>query len=143
MLLGNYTNRVSKKGRTAVPKRFRQELGKRLIITRGYEKTLMLVSEDEWQRLVKEVTNQPFIFGPARETDRFLLGNAFPVELDDQGRFVIPPALRQYAAIKDKAVFVGMGNRVEIWEEKAWQEHQGYLEENIAKISEKLSLEGR
>lgn len=139
MLIGNYTNRVSKKGRTAVPAKFRQQLGRQVIVTKGYEGTLLLVAQDEWAKLVESLETQSLILSPARETDRFILGNAFAAELDDQGRFVIPAALREHAAIVNEAVFVGLGQRVEIWSAKAWQAHQEFLKANSEKIADSLS----
>ena len=137
MLIGNYSNRVSLKGRTAVPAKFRNELGRRVIITQGYEKVLILIAEDVWEKQVALVSARPLIGSPGREADRFMLGNAFSVTLDDQGRFVIPKNLRQFAVIKDKAVFVGIGNRVELWDEKRWLKYQKYLADNVEKLVDK------
>ncbi|MBU0618869.1 division/cell wall cluster transcriptional repressor MraZ [Patescibacteria group bacterium] len=139
MLIGNYNNRVSLKGRTAVPAKFRSELSKKIIITKGYEKTLFLISEDEWEKQLNTVNLQPLVISQPREPDRFILGNAFPIILDDQGRFVIPKSLRQHAQIKEQAVFVGVGNRVEIWDQARWQEYQQYLGENVEKIVNSLA----
>lgn len=139
MLTGNYSNRVSVKGRTAVPAKFRSELGKKVIITKGYEKTLFLITEDEWERQLGGVNLRPLVISQPREPERFILGNAFPVVLDEQGRFVIPKNLRQHAQIKDQAVFVGVGNRLEIWDQGRWQEYQQYLGENVEKIVSSLA----
>lgn len=140
MLIGNYQSKIdSEKGRTALPKKFRQELGKKIIITAGYENSLMIVSHNSWQKVVGEVINRPFIEGAARETDRFLLGSAFEAALDSQGRFIIPKALRNYAGLSEDIVFVGVGNRVEIWNQEKWQDHQLFLDENIERIAEKLN----
>lgn len=134
VLIGNYTNRVSLKGRTAVPAKFRAELGKVIVIAKGYEGSLFLLSEGEWEKQLDTINAQSLILSQTREADRFLLGSAFSISLDEQGRFVIPKNLRAHAKIKDKAVFVGIGNRVEIWDEKRWQEYQKYLGENVEKI---------
>ena len=83
MLIGNFQTKLDlKKGRTALPKKFRQLLGKKVIVTSGYENSLMVVSYSSWEKVVGDVVNKPFIHGAARETDRFLLGNAFEVDLD-------------------------------------------------------------
>jgi len=139
MLIGNYSAKLSlEKGRTALPKKFRQCLGKKLVITAGYEDSLMIVSKDSWQKVVGGVINQSFISTPARETDRFLLGSAFEVELDNQGRFVIPQTLRSYADLSENIFFVGVGNRVEVWDQSSWGKYQKYLDKNIEKIAQKL-----
>ncbi len=140
-LLGQYQANVGGKGRVAFPKKLRQILGTKIILTRGYEGCLIAVSEKKWQTLTEATEKKPFVIGPARDTVRFLLGNAAYVDLDDQGRFVIPPHLRQYGKIEDSAIFLGLSKYVEIWSEKKWQEYQNYLSKNIDHISERLSEE--
>ncbi len=140
-LLGQYQVNVSKKGRVAFPKKLRQVLGSKIILTRGYEGCLIAVSEKKWQTLTEATEKKPFVSGPARDTARFLLGNAALVELDDQGRFVLPAHLRQYSEIKLKAVFLGLSKYVEIWSEKKWLDYQNYLSKNIDHISERLTIE--
>ena len=139
LLIGQYRSRVESKGRVAFPKKFRQILGKRIIITRGYEGSLIAVSQKDWRTLTEGTESRPFIVGAARDTTRFLLGNAAEVILDNQGRFVIPSHLREYGQIKKVAVFLGLNRYVEIWSEERWQEYQQYLSKNIVKISEKLN----
>ncbi len=140
MLLGNFLARLDlEKGRTALPKSFRSLLGEKVIVTAGFDNSLMIISQNSWQKVVGEVVNKPFIFSPARETDRFLLGNAFEVKLDGQGRFIIPQALRALANLSEDIVFIGMGNRIEIWDQEAWTKHQQYLKNNIETIAQKLN----
>lgn len=144
MFLGNYTQKLDiKKGRTAVPVRFRQLLGKKAVITQGHERSLILVNSVSWKKVIEGVANKSFLSGASRQTDRFLLGNAFEVEFDKQGRFILPKALRKYAQLDKEIIFVGVGNRVEIWDKTAWEKQQKYLAENIAQISEKLDEQTR
>lgn len=143
MLIGNYHARVSPKGRTALPKKFRDDLGGDIIITQGYENSLVLVSAKSWSHFLAGSSDLPFVVAPARETDRFLMGNAFEVKPDAQGRFVVPPPLRRYAQIGDAVVFVGVGNRVEIWDASHWEEYRTYLDEHSQEIAEKLSQKTR
>jgi len=138
-LIGQYQVKVSSKGRLAFPKRFRQVLGEKIIVTRGYEGCLIAISQKEWQVISSATENKPFIFGPTRDTARFLLGNATLVELDEQGRFVIPPHLRQYGEIGQEAVFLGLSRYVEVWSKNKWEDYQRYLSKNIDHISERLN----
>lgn len=139
MFLGNYDNKLDlDKGRTAIPAKFRRLLGSKAIITLGFEKSLMIVPADQWKKVVSQVSNASFLTNVARETERFLLGSAFEVELDTQGRFIIPLPLRKHALLGKEIVFVGVGIRIEIWSKTAWDKQQRYLAENIAQISEKL-----
>jgi MraZ protein len=138
LLIGNYVTKIGLKGRIAFPKKFRKLLGKKIILTKGYESCLVAVAEARWQELVGEP--EPFILTPARETERFLLSNAFEIDLDAQGRFVMPVPLREFAGIKGEVVFAGAGNRVEIWAKGAYEKYQKYLGENAEGIAQKLAM---
>ena len=139
MFIGNYSSKLDTlKGRTAVPASFRRQFGKKAIITQGYEKSLMIVRADQWEQVIGQVVKASFLSGVARQTERFLLGSAFEIELDVQGRFIIPQALRRYASLGEEIVFVGVGSRVEVWGKRTWEKQQDHLAENIALISEQL-----
>ncbi|HUW24309.1 MAG TPA: division/cell wall cluster transcriptional repressor MraZ [Patescibacteria group bacterium] len=138
MLIGQYRSKISPKGRIAFPKKFREELGDNLVVTVGYENSLMVVSTKDWQSLVGVTQNKPFIFGSARDTNRFLLGEASEIGLDEQGRFVLPGYLREYAKMNEEVVFLGLNQYVEVWDKGIWEEYQKYLHENIGQIAEKL-----
>ena len=85
MLLGQHEGRVDSKSRVAFPKKLRELLGDKLIITLGYENSLIIVSEEGWKALLEGTEGKPFIQKGARETQRYLLGGASFVELDDKG----------------------------------------------------------
>jgi len=138
MLIGQFRSKTNAKGRVAFPKKFREVLGDSLVVTVGYENSLMIVSAKDWQTLVASAADKPFIFGSARDTNRFLLGEATEVELDEQGRFVLPAYLREYAKIGEEVVFLGLNKYVEVWDKSAWEEYQKYLNEHIGEIAERL-----
>jgi len=138
MLLGQYEGKVGAKNRIAVPKKIRTIIGNKLIITFGYEKSLIIVSEEGWKALLEGTEGKPFIQQEARETQRFLLGGASFVELDDKGRFIIPNYLRSFAEIKNEVIFLGLSRYVELWDKTNWETYKKFLEKNIDKISQKL-----
>jgi len=139
MLIGQYTSRLSKKRRVAIPAKFRAELGEKVILTRWYENCLVLVSFDQWNLLVNKLIGEAKgITEPMRDTDRFLLGLAYEFDLDDQGRGIIPENLAKYAGIEENIVFLGLGNRVEIWEESEWLKREKYVTESASKLIDKL-----
>lgn len=142
MLLGNYQAKINYKGRTAIPSKYRSALGKKIIVGQWYENCLVVVAQKQWQELLKQVEQKPFITAPSRETDRFLVGGAFEIELDSQGRFVIPSSLRKYAGLKEEVVFVGLLNRLEVWDKASWEKHQKYLDEHAEEIAERLNRVG-
>ncbi len=138
MLLGQYEGKIDNKGRTAFPKKFRQVLGDKLIVTLGYENSLIVVSEENWKALLEGTEGRPFIQSETRETQRFLLGGASNIELDGKGRFVLPAYLREFAKVKDNVVFIGLSRYVEIWDSNRWLEYRKGLEKNIDTISQRL-----
>ncbi len=139
MFLGHFEAKLDvKKGRTVLPSSLRKQMGKKCIITKGFERSLMLVNINSWENLIKNITGKSFLSGMSRQTDRFLLGNAFELNLDDQSRFVIPIKLREYANLNNSIIFVGVGNRIEIWDKKSWEDNNQYLDSNIAEITDKL-----
>jgi len=142
MLIGQYIARLTEKGRSSLPKRFREVIGDKAIVAKWYEECLVVVSTESWADLLQKLTGKSeIITAPVRDTDRFILGSAFEISLDSQGRFVIPRILREYANLKEEIVFVGLGDRVEMWDIKSWQEREKYVQENAPEMVEKLAKE--
>lgn len=139
MLIGEFSSKIGAKKRVAVPKSFREQMGDQLIITRGYEGCLVLVDHMRFDEITKEVVGGSFIDRKIRDTGRFLLAGAHEVELDVQGRFVIPNSLFKYASFDKEAVFLGLGNWVEIWSEKMWNEHEDFIRENGSVVAQELA----
>ena len=142
MLLGQCEGKVGAKGRLSLPKKFRNILGDKLIITKGYENSLIIVSEEGWKALLEGTEGRPFIEQEARETQRFLLGGAAFTELDHKGRFIIPSYLREFAEIKDEIVFIGLYRFIELWDKKKWEEYNKNLEKNIDSVAKRLVGKG-
>ena len=138
MLLGQYNGKIDEKNRTAMPKKLREILGEKLIITKGYENSLIIVSEEGWKALLEGTEGKPFIQSEARETQRFLLGGASFAQLDSKGRFILPAYLREFGKITNEVIFLGLSRYAELWDKKRWLEYQQNLEKNIDKISQKL-----
>ncbi len=141
MLLGQYESKIGEKHQAGLPKKFREVLGEKLIVTKGFENCLIIVSEENWKTLLEGTDGKPFTSKSTREMQRFLLGNANYIELDSKGRFVIPEYLRKFASIDSDIVFVGIQRFVEVWDKKKWELHQNELAKNIDSIAEKLSAE--
>jgi MraZ protein len=140
MLLGQVNNRLDDKNRLSFPFRFRRELGDKLIITQNMEGSLLVVGATRFNTLLSGTENKPFIDKRVREVQRFLFGSAVEVSLDEKGRFVLPEHLKIYSGIESEAVFVGVYNRVEIWDKTRWEEYnKTHLSRNISEISQKLS----
>src|SRR3989339_285846 len=97
MLIGEFRNKLADGFRVAFPKKFRSEMGEKLILAQGYEGCLIAVSPQSWDQLVLDAASGPFVSQSVRDTTRFILGSAAEVELDEQGRFVVPENLREAA----------------------------------------------
>lgn len=142
MILGQVNNKLDDKNRLLFPKKFRKELGDNLIITQNMEGSLLVVSSKRFKTLLEGTEDKPFINKDVRETQRFLFGSAVEVELDEKGRFVLPEHLKNYSGIESEAVFIGIYNRIEIWDLKRWEEYNTkHLIKNITEITQKLSNE--
>ena len=139
MLIGEYKNKVGDKNRVAVPRKFREELGDNLIVTRGYESSLIMVDTRLWKNLIKEFGDRAFAMSKVRDTRRFLIGGADEIELDKQGRFVLAENLLEHAEIKDEVVFVGLEDWVEIWDLERWKAKGEELKTEAAGIAETLN----
>lgn len=139
MLIGEYKSKLGEKKRVSLPKKFRDQLGENLILTRGYEQALIVVNEQLWKKVATEVMEGSFINKDIRDTSRFLVGGAKEIDLDPQGRFVIPETLLEHAEIKEEVVFIGLVNWVEIWDKEKWNERLEYLKEHGEEIAQEIS----
>jgi len=140
MLLGAYQGSLNEKRRVAIPKRFLAELGDKPVLAKWYEECLILVSSDFWQHLFDRLTGGTRIISlGVRDIERFILGSAFELEPDDQGRIVIPEILTEYANLTKDLVFVGLSDRVEIWPKDTWDKKSAELSTTTKEYIEKIT----
>lgn len=139
MLIGRQDSKIDEKNRISFPKKFRNILGDNLIIAQGFESSLIVISKDQLGILLEGTQGLPIINKKARETERFLLGSAEEVTLDEKGRFVLPDHLKKYADFSDEVTCLGIIRYVQIWDKKRWEEHNVELVNKIESITEKLS----
>ena len=140
MLLGTYQGAISLKRRVAIPAPFRKALGPRFIIAKWYEGCLILTSLISFEALLTRVRplTKPITQG-IRDTDRFILGSAYELTSDEQGRVVIPKSLASYAGIGKEVSFIGLGDRVEVWDRKSWEKKEEMVARTAASSLEKLA----
>jgi len=139
MIIGEYKSRVGEKKRVSLPAKFREQIGEDLILTRGYEESLILVNKEMWEKVAQGVINGSFTDKNIRDTSRFLVGSAKEIEMDSQGRFVIPESLFNHANLGSEIVFIGLVNWIEIWDAEKWQKRVGYLQEHGEEIAQEIS----
>ncbi len=138
MFIGEYKYSIDEKKRLAIPVKFRQLLGKRAVITRGLDKCLFLYPTKEWGSLAKKIAQLPLAQADARSFSRLMLGGAMEVSIDSLGRILIPDYLKAYAGLKKKIIFVGLYDRVEIWDEEEFQKSKKKTETAAGDIAERL-----
>ena len=138
MFIGEYNHNLDEKGRLAVPVKFRDELKKGAVVTRGLDGCLFFYTIDEWKVLAEKLSNLPISQSNTRAFARLMLAGAMDVQLDKQGRIVLPDYLRKYAKLTKKIVIGGLYNRLEIWDEEAWKKYKNKTEKESGDIAEKL-----
>lgn len=124
MLIGTYRHSVDAKKRMRMPSKFKAELGSNFVITKGNSDNLFVFSHDEFSSLYNKMVSLPLFDEEAQKPIRKFLSSAFEAEEDGQGRVLLPKELVKFASIDKNLVFVGLGNRVEIWAEEKWEEEQ-------------------
>ncbi len=111
---------VDDKGRIVVPVRFRPEFAAGGFVGKWLDGCLALHPRAAWEAITARVEPLPFTDGNARRLERYLYGNAFEIELDRQGRMVVPAVLRTFAKLGDQAVMIGSRTHLELWSPTAW-----------------------
>lgn len=113
------------KGRMALPTRYREHLeeNNQWVVTIDTESPcLLLYPLHEWEIIEKKLESLPSFNPAARRIQRLLMGHATDVELDANGRFVLPPVLRDYAKLEKQVMLVGQGRKFEIWDAQQWND---------------------
>ena len=141
MLMGEFHHNIDDKGRLIIPSKFREVLGDEFVVTKGMDGCLFVFDDPEWQAFEEKLHGLPMIDKEARQFTRFFLAGAASVEVDKQGRILIPAVLREFAGITKDAVLVGVGSRVEIWSKERWEGTVTYQDmEEISKHMIELGI---
>jgi len=138
MFIGEYKHTIDSKKRLALPAKFRKELGKTVIITRGLDDCLIIYPEREWKVMSDKLGKLPASQLEARDFARIMLSGAVDVRLDKLGRILIPDYLRNFASLKKNTTILGLYNRIEIWDEKRWKGYKKKRERKIGDMVERL-----
>ncbi len=139
MFIGEYAHNLDEKGRLAIPVKFRRDLSKGAVVTRGLDNCLFLYTKTEWEKLAEKLAILPISQSNSRAFSRLMLAGAMEVEIDKQGRVVLPEYLREFASLKKNVVLAGLYNRAEIWDEEKWKTYKTQTETNSNEIAEKMA----
>ncbi|HET9679917.1 MAG TPA: division/cell wall cluster transcriptional repressor MraZ [Gammaproteobacteria bacterium] len=125
------------KGRLAIPSRYREHLLERcegqLVVTVDPARCLLLYPLPDWEEIERKLVRLPSLNPQARRLQRLLVGHATELDLDGNGRVLLPTPLREFANMERRIVMIGQGNKFELWDESAWNEQRdGWLQESAS-----------
>lgn len=140
MFMSEYNHTIDAKGRLIIPSKFREALGEEFVVSKGMDGCLFVYANEDWNAFEQKLTALPLINKEARQFARFFLAGAASVEVDKQGRILLPASLRSFAGLDKDVVLVGVGSRIEIWSKEKWESMSG--EENMDDIASAMEALG-
>jgi MraZ protein len=126
MFLGEYEHTVDAKGRVAIPARFRAQMDRGAVISKGMGTCLSIYTMDRWEEKSNELVTGKSS-DELRDFERWIYPSASEIELDGQGRMIIPAKLRAYANLGSEVTIAGVRDHFEIWDRAIWQQYQERL----------------
>ena len=139
MLMGEHAHTIDAKGRIILPAEFREDLGERFVITRGFDTCLSIYSEADWQVLTEKLKSMPVARPEVRMLSRVFVSVARVLDCDRQGRFLVPGNLRKFALLEKDVVLAGVINRVEVWSKAEWERYNDAVIPSISTMAESLA----
>ena len=136
MFMGEYNHTIDAKGRLIIPAKFREELGEAFVITNGNDGCLNIYTEEAWETFLEKLKLLPNN-RDKREIVRMFVAKANQVEVDKQGRILVPPALREHAGLEKDVVLAGAIDKIEVWDKAKWDVEADVTE--IDDIAERLA----
>ena len=129
MFLGTYQHSLDTKGRIIVPARFRDNLVEGGFVTRGFDRCLMVMTNEYFETVYQRINAMNLADSATRALRRLLLANAYSITPDKVGRINLPQNLRDFATIEGETFVVGQGEYFEIWTPELWQAQQDSLDD--------------
>jgi MraZ protein len=138
MLIGEYIHTLDEKNRMSLPAKFRSELGKKVVLAPGLDKSIFMFTVKEWEKIASRLGENSMLQADNRSFNRFMFGGAVEVDVDGSGRILVPDFLKDRASLKKTVAVIGVQNRVEIWNEKIWADYKAVVEKEADQLAEKL-----
>ena len=146
MFKGRHYHTLDSKGRLSIPSRFREVLSEHqedVLILTNFDTCLLGFTREEWSLLEEKIRGQSMFSNMLRKDVRafvrYFFSGASECPLDKQGRILIPPSLREFAALEKEVVLAGLANRIEIWSREKWAVYLKESQENFEDIAAKLA----
>ncbi len=135
MFRGISSLNLDTKGRLTIPTRYREQLvelcASELVITADMDHCLLIYPKPRWLEIEKKLVAMPTFDDAARNMQRLYIGSAAELEMDGQGRILLPPTLREFAGLDKKVALVGQMNKFELWDEETWKSKQEAWLQNV------------
>jgi len=138
VLIGEYNHSLDIKNRMIIPAKFREELGDTFVATKGLDGCLYVYPMSEWRILEEKLKKLPLTSKDARAFVRFFYSGANEINIDKQGRALIPQNLLEYGQINKEIVVIGVMTRIEIWSKEKWNDYND-SDIDFDEIAEKMS----
>lgn len=142
MFIGEYSHTIDAKKRLALPSKFRGELGERVVITRGLDDCLFIYTMKSWEVLAQKLGSLPVGEAGTRSFIRLMLAGATDVDVDSQGRILLPEYLKEYAHLQREVTVAGLFDRLEVWDASAWTAYKKEAQQHSSEIAEQLGKLG-
>ena len=135
MFLGEYQPNITEGSRIALPKKLREQITSgEVILSRGFEACIFVYDKQDWLLEAQKQLEKPITDSYVRDLKRYLYASASESTIDDQGRFVVPNNLKDYADLEKKTVVIGAGDHIEIWNQDVWNAHLSKISKSLAQI---------
>lgn len=142
MFLGEYKHACDDKNRLRLPPKFKKELTGSLVLTKGNDGCLFIVPKNQFEVILEKINNLPMFDSKAQLPIRMLFSSAVELQEDNQGRFLLPLNLKDFAKINKDVIFIGVGNRIELWSQENWNSYCEKANSNFDQILSNLGEYG-
>lgn len=135
MFLGEYQPNITEGSRIALPKKLREQITSgEVILSKGFEECVFVYDKEDWLVEAQKQVEKPITDSYVRNLKRYLYASACESSIDDQGRFVVPSNLKEYANLDKKTIVIGAGDHIEIWDQDKWDTYMDKVSRDLANI---------
>src|SRR3989338_2656963 len=142
MLIGEFAHSLDDKNRLSLPAKFRQEMGKKVILARGLDHSVTIFTVKEWGKIAEKLSDYSMFQADNRNFNRFMFSGAVEVTIDSIGRVLVPDFLKEWGNLGARVAIIGVQNRAEIWNENVWRERKTAVENQAEALAEILGQAG-
>ena len=143
MFRGRYEHTIDAKGRTSLPARYRDVLAsqgeRRIVITSALDPCLVAYTFPEWSQFEERLAKLPQFDRAVQKLKRIYVSGAVECDVDDSGRVLVPPTLRDYAGLTKDVLWAGSGKYAELWDAARWKQNFEATDEEREQIGSRLA----